>query len=484
MKNHKRISSIKLLGNEKFQKSLIFIFTFFVLYIISSIGIIRDLYARNQISLLIYTGIALLSGIVELLIFLYLFYFNKKVYENNKKLFLVSIILFIGSIICFGLNIISGYLIPISFIPIITAIIFNPATSFAVSIPFSVVILCITNLNPEFTIIYIIGCITSSLFTRKISVRNNVLFGGLLIGLINGVMVLSYELINFNNNKDYILNMFINSGLAITAGILSSILAIGFLPIFEQIFDIITPIRLLEISNPNQPLLKKMLFESPGTYHHSILVGNLSEAAAEEIGANSLLARVGAYYHDIGKIKRPYFFKENQINNDNPHDKITPKLSTMIITSHVKDGIELAEEYKLPKSVKDIISEHHGNSLVKYFYLMSMNDENETTEESYFRYNAPKPSTRESGIVMMADSVEAGVRSLAYPTISDIEKMVGKIFKDKIDDGQMDECDLTLKDLDKIKKSFIKVLSGMFHNRIEYPAFNGELSNEKVSIGE
>lgn len=476
MNQHKRISSIKLIKNEKLQKTIMLLLTFSILFIISSVEIIHQRYDFMKIPLLVYIGIALLILIIILIIFLYLYNFKRKIYESNSELLLISLILIFGSIICFGTNIISGYLIPVSFISILLAIIYEPLTSFAISIPFAGVILCLTNFNPDKAIIYVIGCLTGILFTRNVSVRNNIVVGGLLIGFLNGLTVLAFQLINNFN----LLNSLINCGMALAGGVLSSIFALGFLPIFEQMFDIITPIRLLEISNSNQPLLKKMLFESPGTYHHSILVGNLSEAAAEEIGANSLLARVGAYYHDIGKIKRPYFFKENQINNDNPHDKITPKLSTIIITSHVKDGLELAEKYKLPKPIKNIIGEHHGDSLVKYFYNLAQVDDCEDIDESFFRYIGPKPTTKESGIIMMADSVEAGVRSLIKPTLGDIDKMVTKIIKDKIDDGQMSNCDLTMRDLDEIKKSFIKVLGGMFHNRIEYPEINENTTAEEI----
>jgi putative nucleotidyltransferase with HDIG domain len=239
----------------------------------------------------------------------------------------------------------------------------------------------------------------------------------------------------------------------------------------------------LELSNPNQPLLKKMLFEAPGTYHHSILVGNLAESAANEIGANSILTRVGSYYHDIGKIKRPYFFKENQITNDNPHDKITPKLSTLIITSHVKDGLELAEHYKLPGIVKDIIEQHHGTTLVKYFYAMAVNGSNQNIEDATFRYEGPKPQSKEAAVVLLADSVEAAVRSLNNPSVVDMEKMLNKIVKEKMDDGQLDDAELTMKDIGKIKLAFMRVLEGMFHSRVEYPDISSNTSDE-ISEGD
>jgi putative nucleotidyltransferase with HDIG domain len=264
--------------------------------------------------------------------------------------------------------------------------------------------------------------------------------------------------------------MLTNAMFAFVGGILSAVLTIGTLPFLEATFDIITPIKLLELSNPNQPLLRRLLIEAPGTYYHSILVGNLAEAAAEEIGANSLLCRIGAYYHDIGKLKRPYFFKENQITKDNPHNKITPNLSTLIITSHVKDGVDLATKNKLPSSVINIIREHHGNTLVAYFYHKAMNSEvAEAVTEDKFRYNFPRPQSKEAAIVMLADSVEAYIRSLTEPTQNQVEQGVRKIIKDKLQDEQLDKTDLTLKDLDLVVKAFVKVLAGIFHDRIEYP---------------
>ena len=221
----------------------------------------------------------------------------------------------------------------------------------------------------------------------------------------------------------------------------------------------------------NHPIQKMLLLEAPGTYHHSILVANLAEVAAEEVGGNPALARVSAYYHDIGKIKRPVFFKENQIGRDNPHDKINPNLSTLIITSHVKDGIEMAKEYKLPKVIRDAIEQHHGTSLVKYFYITAKNtsEKPEEVKEEDFMYSGPIPQNKEVAILMLADSVEAAVRSINEPTKGKIEEMVNNIIKARLNEGQLDDCDLTLKDLNKIRKSFLKTLGGIYHQRIEYP---------------
>ena len=236
-------------------------------------------------------------------------------------------------------------------------------------------------------------------------------------------------------------------------------------------FNEVTTLKLLELSNPNNPLLKKLLMEAPGTYHHSMLVANLAEMAAEEVGANSVITRIGCYYHDIGKIERPYFFGENQMGGDNPHNNITPNLSTMIIKSHVKDGLELAKKHNLPKVIQDIIAEHHGKTLVKYFYYtMKNNSENpdEIKIEDYM-YEGPIPSSKEAGIVMLSDSVEAAVRSIKEPNKDKINEMVNSIMDDKLSSGQLNNCDLTLKDIEKIRTCFLTTLNGIYHHRIEYP---------------
>ncbi|MGI6778672.1 MAG: HD family phosphohydrolase [Acetivibrionales bacterium] len=247
------------------------------------------------------------------------------------------------------------------------------------------------------------------------------------------------------------------------------VLTIGLLPFFESTFNIITPLKLLELTNPNQPLIKRLLVEAPGTYHHSLMVGNLAEVATESIRGNALLARVGAFYHDVGKLERPNFFGENQMA-DNPHDKMTPSLSTLVITSHTSDGVQIAKRYKIPMMIRDIISQHHGTTLVAYFYHKAKKGEKgDAIDQNDFRYEGPKPSSKEAAVVMLADSVEAAVRSMADKTEGKIEGLVRKIIKDKLDDGQLDLCDLTLKDLDDIAKSFMKVFSGYFHQREQYP---------------
>jgi putative nucleotidyltransferase with HDIG domain len=254
------------------------------------------------------------------------------------------------------------------------------------------------------------------------------------------------------------------------SGILSAAFTLGFLPYFEAVFGILSPLRLVELGNPNHPLLRKLLTEAPGTYHHSILVANLAESAAEAIGADGLLARIGAYYHDVGKIRRPRFFIENQMGRSNPHDKLSPHLSRTIILSHPADGVEILEQYRIPKPIRDIAAQHHGTTLLKYFYHKALKQKcGSQVREADFRYPGPKAQFKEAAIVGICDSAEAAVRALARPTPERIEALVKKIIQERLEDGQFDECDLTLKELDAIARIVTETLVGMFHTRLEYP---------------
>ncbi len=317
----------------------------------------------------------------------------------------------------------------------------------------------------------------------KLSQTSDLAKSGIYVAIVNIITITTLSFIGGNVT----LNVFL-VGIVIGAvnGILSAVLMIGALPYLETTFSITSMIKLLELSNPNHYLLRRLLLEAPGTYHHSLMVGNLAEASAENIGANSLLVRVGSYYHDIGKIKRPEYFVENQRGFDNPHEKIAPALSALIITSHVKEGIELAREANLPPLIIDFIEQHHGNSLAKYFYNRALEeDEDGRISEESFRYEGPRPQSKEVALVMLADSVEAAVRSLKEPTTENIKEMVDKIIKDKLDDGQLELSDLTFRDLHTISESFCTVLEGVYHKRIEYPeTFVRELEKRRENSGD
>lgn len=233
-------------------------------------------------------------------------------------------------------------------------------------------------------------------------------------------------------------------------------------------FNLATNAKLIELSNPNQPLLRRLLMEAPGTYHHSIIVANLAEAGTTAVGGNGLLARVGAYYHDIGKLKRPMYFKENQMG-DNPHDRTDPRVSTAILTAHTRDGAQMGLKDRLPAQVVDIIRQHHGDSLVLYFYDKAVKLYGEGIDISSFRYEGPRPRSKEAAVVMLADTIEAATRTLANPSPEKMEALIRKLVREKMDDGQLNDSALTFSDLDKICSTFSTVLTGVFHERIEYP---------------
>jgi len=311
------------------------------------------------------------------------------------------------------------------------------------------------------------------LFVSSRNERSHILRAGLLVSCIN--LLLIFFLLLIGGGQFTITEYFYFGLFSVVSGILSSVFTIGLLPFFEAGFGILSTMRLIELSNPNHPLLKKLLTETPGTYHHSVMVANLAEAACEAIGANGLLARVGCYYHDVGKTKRPPFFIENQMNIENPHDRLPPETSKDIIISHATDGAKELRKHKLPKEIVDIAEQHHGTSLLKFFYYKAKKlDEN--TPESEYRYPGPKPQTKEAAVISLADSVEAAVRSMANPTPGEIRLLVHNIAQDKILDGQFNECNLTLKEIELVKKRFCETLNGIFHSRIEYP----DLKQQKV----
>ena len=354
------------------------------------------------------------------------------------------------------------YFIPFSLIPILVTVIFSDLEislimSFALGIRLSFQIN-----NFYWGIILFTTGIFSSLISWKPRRRFKIIQAGIFSGLIQCIEL--FFMHNFMIKEDFLIYpwLFLN-------GFVSGIVVSGVLPIFEYLFERITNISLLELSDFNSPLLKEMILKAPGTYHHSLIVGNLSEAASEAIGADSLLSRIGAYYHDIGKIIRPQYFIENQLSNQAFHEKLSPALSKLIIVNHVKEGIRLAKRYKLNKKIIDFIAQHHGTSLVYYFYLKALEDNKEDVDDKLFRYPGPKPKTKETAIVLLADSVEAASRVLRDPNPNKIAELVRRVVNSKFIDGQLDECPLTLRDLEKITEVFIRILTSMYHVRVAYP---------------
>jgi len=327
----------------------------------------------------------------------------------------------------------------------------------------------------------IMGSLAGIYSIRQYKDRAAILKAGLTIGIVNilclaGLGILRQTPLNFSDVLDQCV-------LALLSGMLAAALASMLLPALEAIFKIVTDIRLLELSNLNAPMLRRLSVEAPGTYHHSLMVATLAEVAAESIGANSLLVRVAAYYHDLGKMLKPDYFVENQSYGGNKHEELSPGVSCGIISSHVKDGLHLAKEIGLPQRISDLIPQHHGTRIMTYFYQKARESADSAGSEivdADFRYPGPKPKSREAAIMMMADSVEAASRTLTEPTPAVIQGMIERLVSDMVSDHQFDECDITLRDIQLVKASFSQILTGTFHHRIDYPGYDFKNTGEET----
>ena len=376
-----------------------------------------------------------------------------------------------------------GYIVPVAMGPLLVKLLINERVAIISSFVFSLTGSIIFNegitgtMNFSLGIYFLFSSLAAVLFLSKYNRRGKILQAGLFVSLVNIVIIASLLLLKNGTYSELEIGSYFI--MAITSGIIAAVLTIGLLPFFEAGFGILSTMRLIELSNPNHPLLRKILTETPGTYHHSVMVANLADSACEAIGANGLLARVSCYYHDIGKTKRPQFFIENQMNMDNPHDKIAPQLSKNIIISHATDGAEYLQKHKMPKEFVDVAEQHHGTTLLKYFYHKAKEQGGDKEIlESDFRYPGPKAQTKEIAVIGIADSVEAAVRSLPNPTPEKIKSLVSSIISDRLQDGQFNECDITLKELDIVAHSLCETLKGFFHSRIEYPEGTGQKVKE------
>ncbi len=427
----------------------------------------------------------ILALLIELTMWVYIWQFKPEIYSSEAKVMQTAVILTGTIVISRFLSGISEYLAPVPAGTMLLATLLDPGTAILGGVCMSVAAGVAAGNDAPFIVVAALSSIAAVYGISRVGHRADLVRTGLLVGLVFGLGITAMALIV--GTPFSVASRDVAFGI-LNGSVISSFIALGTLPFFETLFNIMTPVKLLDLANPNHPLLGRLLKETPGTYHHSVMVANLAEAAAEAVRANSLLARVGGYYHDIGKIRRPYFFIENQLGvAENPHDRVAPGLSTLIVTSHVKDGVELAKQYRLPGRVIDFVREHHGTTLVSYFYSRATEDEktgNQVVEED-FRYEGPRPGSKETAIVMLADGVEAAVRSLVKPTPGRIEAIIRRIVKDRLYDHQLDKCDLTLRDLDTVADTFMKVLSGMFHPRVNYPqtAGTGEsLAGERNGI--
>jgi putative nucleotidyltransferase with HDIG domain len=416
-------------------------------------------------------GMALL---VALLIVIFIFSFRRydpKILQDYPNLLMLGTVAVstIALAKAATLSPFSSFLIPIPMASILTTILLNPSAAMMMTLLLS--LLAATMVSQKFGLILVavFSGLTAVYFTSRVRRRSDILKAGIWAGIAGAVGVIIISLISGLQIK-----VSIHEGIwGMANGIMSAIIVIGTLPAFESLFKITTNISLLELSDLNHPILRQLFIQAPGTYHHSLVVGNLAESACEVIGANALLSRVGAYYHDIGKMEKAEYFTENQIDtlSKQRHEKLSPHMSSLIIVNHIKNGIELAQQFKLPKRIIDFVPEHQGTSLIYFFYQKALHQakEGEVVKEENFRYPGPKAQSKETAVVLLADSVEAASRSLEDPTPARISGLVRKMINNKFIDGQLDECNLTLRDLNTIAETFIKVLTGVFHTRVPYP---------------
>jgi putative nucleotidyltransferase with HDIG domain len=376
------------------------------------------------------------------------------------------------SSIIFGIPIASGAMIICLFLGLDIAIPFALLTAACTTVIFQN--------RFEIFIYFLLNSAMAAYWLQKCRERIVFIKAGLKIGLLNVVLstAITVYISGFLGFK--ILEVW---AFAFMGGIVAGIVTTGIAPLVEIAFGYTTDITLLELANLERPILRRLMIEAPSTYHHSVIVGNMVEAAAAEIGANPLLAKVCGYYHDIGKIKKPLYFIENQQNGKNKHDKLAPSMSKHILVAHVKEGVEIAQQNKLGQAITDTIRQHHGTSLISYFYEKAKKQKGENAVDiDNFRYPGPKPQTKEAGLVMLADVVEAASRTLDNPTPSRIQGLVQNLINKIFSDGQIDDCELTLKDLHKIAKTFNRILSGIHHHRIDYPekssSINGKVKDE------
>ena len=403
--------------------------------------------------------------------------------DSRDLLFLASVFLALFLLIKISIFIVAGigntfanvdstaylYAIPFALGAMLVRIVLNSETAFLFAVCCSVLTGILFGNSLLMGLYVLIGSLVGAHGVRHCQQRTTLYRAGLWIGLTNMALLVG---IHFLTGHNFDLQFLWNLGFGFFGGLASAIVVNGTIPLVESFFKYTTDIKLLELANMNTPILRQLMIEAPGTYHHSILVGNLAEAAAEAIHANPLLTRVAAYYHDIGKIKKPLYFIENSGGQRNKHDKLSPSMSALILTSHVKDGVELAREHKLGAELIDIIQQHQGTTLIKFFYDRAKSQadpEVQQIDERDYRYHGPKPQTREAALILLADAIEAASRTLADPTPARIQGMVQKLINNIFIDGQLNECNLTLKDLNLIAKSFNRILAGSFHHRVEYP---------------
>ena len=439
--------------------------------VLDSLGLLEG----NSVDYPLYIGTAATLALILAATWLYVWLFAPQMLTMGIS----ALVLLISGVLTVLLSLVMGAYLNVNAMPVVlgamlAANLLGTRPAYAVNMALSLLVTFLTAKGTGLVtaqtlsvlMMSTIGGIVAIYMLRRNTARVMVVVSGLVVGVVDFLILLCVRALTSNDMS----SIWNDAAYAIGGAVVSAVLCVGLQPILETAFNLVTPSKLIELSNPNQPLLRRLMIETPGTYHHSMVVANLAEAAAEAVGANALLARVGAYYHDIGKLIRPMYFKENQMG-ENPHDKTDPRVSTAILTEHTRDGVELARKHHLPEPIIDMIRQHHGDTPVMYFYAKAVKmfgEENVDIRD--FRYDGPKPQTSEAAILMLSDTVEAAVRALPDPTQEKISALIRKLVRGKMEDGQLDECTLTFRDIGKICSAFETVLQGVFHERIEYPS--------------
>lgn len=414
---------------------------------------------------LLFMGVFLFSVIIGASILAYLFTVKRELFYSNR-LSVILITFVITVVIAYELRSLNVFLLPVSMPILLLVLLSERKVALFVQFTLLVYLQFLLCLPIRWTLVFLVQGLIFYLAAKQRKNRKDVIYTGIVSGVVSVILLFSLDLIFANS----ILKNFVNYVYCLLSSLLSVVLSMGMVTVFENIFQVLTPFKLLELSDTNKGILKRLMLEAPGTYHHSMMVANLSERAAEEIGANGLLARVLAYYHDIGKLYKPLYFSENQTGILNPHDEMEPLQSTQIIKNHVSEGLVLAKKEKLPEEIICGIREHHGTTLIAYFYHKVKTEmEGVPVSEEEFRYAGPKPETKELAILMLADSCEAAVRSLKSYTPAEITQMVHKVIQTKILDDQLISAPITYSDVSKIEHIFVKFFLTAYHDRIEYP---------------
>lgn len=409
---------------------------------------------------------------VTILFGIYLSLFRKRIFHDNSKVLLIALIVLLEALFAYLTLHINAdapieLLILVPAGSMLLAIIFDSRVAFYCTVTMAFIVAGVRGNDYSVALFSLVAGSLAVYTVRDIKHRTQIFRSIIFIflGYFTSILAMSLE------RYDSLMSILNQLTMAAANAVFSPVLTYGLLIFFERFFHITTDLTLLELSDFNHPLLKELSQKAPGTFNHSVNMGSIADSAAEAIGANAILARVGAYYHDIGKITKPSMFVENQLGAANRHERLNPNVSVKLISAHVKDGITLGQEFGLPDMLIDFIPMHHGTTKIGFFYDQAMRKKGkfETVNENEFRYPGPKPQTKETGIVMLADAVEAATRSIEQPTVKKIEDRIDELIKARSMEGQLDECELTLRDLTRIKTSFLKILSGIHHSRMQYP---------------